>query len=151
MYHAIVKRRLLASFEALNRGDYGAITSQFAPDAVHWFSGDRHPLSGTRRTREGILAWYARLERLMPDLQFHIEHAAVSGGPWDTVAMLSWSDALHDRAGKAYANRGVHLIRLKWGKVVELQVYCDIAYLQGYFDALVSQGVEEAQADPIET
>lgn len=150
MYHAIVKRRLLRSFEALNRGDYQAITRQFGEGAVHWFSGISHPLSGTRRDSAGIQAWYERLARLMPDLRFDIENVAVSGPPWNTVAMLQWSDALHDRAGKAYANRGVHLIRIAWGKVVELQVYCDTEYLNGYFDALASQGVDEALSAPIE-
>ena len=151
MYHAIVKRNLLRSFDALNRGEYEVITGQFHPRATHWFSGDGHPLSGLRRGRPDMLAWYDRLARLMPDLRFDIAHTAISGWPWDTVAMLSWRDALHDRAGKAYANRGVHVIHIRWGKVVDLQVYCDTAYLQGYFDALVAQGVEEAQAPPIVT
>lgn len=151
MYHAIVKRRLLRSFDALNRGDYAVITRQFSKDAVHWFSGVGHPLSGTRRDGAGIHTWYERLARLMPDLRFTIHHAAVSGWPWDTVAMLQWSDTLHDRQGNTYANHGVHLIRIRWGQVVELQVYCDTKYLKGYFDALVSQGVEEAQAAPIES
>ena len=150
MYHAIVKRRLLNSFAALNRGDYQVITRQFAKDAVHWFSGTDHPFAGTRRTLPAIHAWYDRLARLMPNLKFQIEHAAIAGWPWNTVGMLSWSDTLHDREGKAYANRGVHLIRIKWGKVVELQVYCDTEYLKGYFQALSRQGVEEASAPPIE-
>ena len=150
MYHAIVKRRLLNSFAALNRGDYQVITRQFSPDALHWFSGSGHPLAGTRRTLKGIFAWYDRLARLMPDLHFKIEHAAVSGWPWDTVAMLSWSDTLTDREGKPYTNRGVHLIRIRFGKVVELQVYCDTEYLKGCFAALQAQGVAEAGAAPIE-
>ena len=149
MYHQIIKKRLLQSFEALNRGDYAVITRQFAPDAKHWFSGTDHPLAGLRQTNQTILAWYDRLARLMPDLKFDIEHTAVSGWPWDTTAMLSWRDVLHDRAGRQYANRGVHLIRIRWGKVVELQVYCDTEYLKGYFDALVQQGVAEASAEPI--
>ena len=151
MYRAIVKRRLLNSFAALNRGDYAAITRQFAPDAIHWFSGTGHPFAGTRRTNPAILAWYERLARLMPDLQFDIEHAAISGWPWNTVGLLSWSDRLHDREGKAYQNRGVHLIRIRWGRVVELQVYCDTEYLKGDYAALHAQGVEEAAAAPIES
>lgn len=149
MYHAIVKRRLLASFAALNRGDYGAITRQFGKGARHWFSGSGHPLGGLRTSQEGILAWYARLARLMPDLQFEIEKVAVSGGPWHTVAMLEWTDSLSDRAGKRYQNRGVHVITLLWGRVVGLEVYCDTEYLKGYFDALKQQGVEEAAAPEI--
>ncbi len=151
MYHAIVKRNLHRSFDALNRGQYDVVTRQFHKEATHWFSGEGHPLSGLRRGLPDILAWYDRLARLMPDLRFDIEQTAISGWPWDTVAMLSWRDALHDRAGKPFANRGVHVIRLRWGKVVDLQVYCDTSYLQGHFDALVAQGVDEARAAPIQT
>lgn len=151
MYHAIVKRNLRRSFAALNRGDYEVITRQF-PDsgARHWFSGSGHPLAGLRRSKANILAWYERLSRLMPDLAFDIEAIAVSGWPWHTVAMLEWRDTLSDRAGQRYANRGVHVITIAWGRVVALEVFCDTEYLQGYFAALRAQGVEEAGAPPIE-
>lgn len=152
MYHSIVKRNLINSFEALNRGDYEVITKQFPEDGVsHWFSGENHPLSGLRRTKPSILKWYERLERLMPDLKFEIEKIAISGWPWHTIAMLEWTDYLTDREGKAYSNRGVHVITISWGKVVSLEVFCDVEYLQGYFKALRDQGVEEAFEPPIES
>ena len=150
MYHAIVKRNLLRSFAALNRGEYGVITRQFPKaGASHWFSGEGHPLSGLRTQTRHIHQWYERLARLMPDLQFEIEEVAISGWPWRTTAMLSWRDRLTDRAGISYQNRGVHVITIAWGKVVGLQVYCDTEYLRGYFEALKAQGVEEAGAAPI--
>lgn len=150
MYHAIVKRNLINSFEALNRGDYEVITKQFREsDVSHWFSGENHPLAGLRTSKPAILEWYERLERLMPDLHFDIEKIAVSGFPWHTTAMLEWTDHLSDRAGNKYSNRGVHVITISWGKVISLEVFCDIEYLQGYFKALREQGVEEASAPPI--
>lgn len=150
MYHYIVKRNLIRSFQALNRGDYEVITRQFPKkDVSHWFSGEHHPLSGLRRSRSAILAWYERLARLMPDLQFHIEKIAVSGFPWRTTAMLEWTDSLTDRAGTRYANRGVHVLTIRWGKVASLEVFCDTEYLQGYFKALREQGVTEAGEAPI--
>ncbi len=152
MYHFIVKRNLKNSFAALNRGNYEVVTKQFRETAVsHWFSGEGHPLAGQRRTKDAILAWYERLARLMPDLAFQIEKIAVSGWPWHTVAMLEWADTLSDRAGKAYSNRGVHVITIAWGKVASLEVFCDTEYLQGCFDALRAQGVAEASAEPIES
>lgn len=152
IYQSIVKRNLIASFDALNRGDYEVITKQFPEEEVsHWFSGEGHPLSGLRRTKASILEWYGRLARLMPDLRFEIEKIAVSGFPWHTVAMLEWTDHLTDREGKAYSNRGVHVITIAWGKVKSLEVFCDTEYLEGYFQALREQGVEEASAPPIET
>lgn len=152
MYHYIVKRNLMNSFEALNRGDYDVITRQFPDkDVSHWFSGENHPLSGLRTTKPAILEWYKRLEILMPDLNFTIEKIAVSGWPWNTTAMLEWTDHLTDREGKQYSNRGVHVITIAWGKVKSLEVFCDIEYLQGYFEALIKQGVAEASLPPIES
>ncbi len=151
MYHAIVKRNLINSFEALNRGDYEVITKQFREnDVSHWFSEKKHPLAGLRTSKPAILEWYERLARLMPDLHFDIEKIAVSGFPWHTTAMLEWTDHLSDRAGNKYSNRGVHVITISWGKVISLEVFCDIEYLQEYFKALREQGVEEASAPPIE-
>lgn len=150
MYHAIVKRNLLNSFAALNRGDYKVITEQFRDQGVsHWFSGEQHPMAGLRRSKSAIFEWYDRLARLMPDLKFEIEKVAISGWPWHTVAMLEWTDHLSDREGQCYSNRGVHVITIAWGKVIALEVFCDIEYLQGYFAALRAQGVEEAAAPPI--
>lgn len=151
VYHSIVKRNLLRSFEALNRGDFDFVTKQFREQGVsHWFSGENHPMAGFRTTKASILLWYERLQRLMPDLHFTIEKVAVSGFPWNTTAMLEWTDTLTDREGTRYSNRGVHVIQIAWGKVTSLEVFCDIEYLQGYFAALRSQGVEEAGAAPIE-
>lgn len=152
MYHAIVKRNLLNSFAALNRGDYAVITRQFRAQGVsHWFSGEGHPLAGLRRDKASILAWYERLAALMPDLAFEIEKIAVSGFPWRTVAMLEWTDSLSDRAGTRYRNRGVHVITISWGKVIALEVFCDTDYLNGYFEVLKAQGVPEASLSPIES
>lgn len=152
IYHSIVKRNLINSFDALNRGDYEVITKQFSDsDVSHWFSGESHPLSGLRSTKDSILQWYDRLARLMPDLRFEIEKIAVSGWPWHTVAMLEWTDYLTDRKNNAYSNRGVHVITISWGKVKSLEVFCDTEYLKGYFKALDEQGVEEASAPPIES
>ncbi|NLX83242.1 MAG: nuclear transport factor 2 family protein [Clostridiales bacterium] len=152
MYHAIVKRKLIKSFEALNAGRVEVITRQFRKTGVsHWFSGEGHPLAGLRTRIEDIYLWYERLRVLMPDLAFQIEKVAVSGFPWRTVAMLEWTDSLSDRAGTRYRNRGVHVITISWGKVIALEVFCDTDYLNGYFEALKAQGVPEASLPPIES
>lgn len=150
MYHAIVKRKLIKSFEALNAGRVEVITRQFRKTGVsHWFSGEGHPLAGLRTRIEDIYLWYERLRVLMPDLAFQIEKVAVSGFPWHTTAMLEWRDTLTDRAGNGFSNRGVHVITIAWGKVIALEVFCDTQYLLGYFEALKAQGVKEAAAPPI--
>ena len=149
MYHAIVRRKLRASFDNINKGNYAAIVRQFATtDVEHWFSGSS-ALSGRRDTPEQIQEWYDRLASVFPDLRFEIDKLTVSGWPWDTVAVIEWVDFLSDLEGNGYSNQGVHVIRLKWGRVVELHIYCDTELLSRVCRALGSQGNAAAVAPPI--
>lgn len=105
MYKYFVKRNLLKSFKAINEGNYDFITKQFKDQGVvHWFSGENHPLAGTRTSKKSIIFWYERLHRLMPDLNFVINKIAISGTPRKTIAMLEWTDTLTDPSGKMYSN-----------------------------------------------
>ncbi|NHC15753.1 nuclear transport factor 2 family protein [Motilibacter deserti] len=148
MYHRIVRRRLRSSFDAINRGDYAAIVRQFGHGAEHWFSGS-HTLSGRRTSALDIQAWYDRLAAVFPDLHFDITKLVVGGWPWDTVAMIEWVDFVSDESGRRYSNQGVHVIRLRWGKVVELHVYCDTQLLASICETLGSQGRSAAVAEPV--
>lgn len=151
MYHWMVKKRLEKSFKALNNGRYDVITRQFhKTKATHWFSSN-HPLSGLRTKYPDILLWYERLSILMPDLSFNIKKINVKGLPSKTTAYIHWTDSLTDREGKRYHNKGMHIITIKWGKVVGLEVYCDTLYLNNYIEALVKQGIKEATLAPIES
>jgi ketosteroid isomerase-like protein len=98
---------------------------------------------------EQIQEWYDRLAVLMPDLKFEITNIVAGGWPWNTVAFVEWVDHLTDRTGRAYSNQGVHVIRLKWGKIVELHIYCDTQMLAEILQTLGEQGVGEAAAPPI--
>jgi len=148
MYHAIVRSKLRDSFAQVNKGNYDAIVRQFAPGAEHWFSGS-HALAGHRTTPKEIQAWYERLATVLPDLRFEITNIAVQGWPWNTVAFVEWVDYLTDRTGQQYSNRGVHALRLAWGKIESLRIYCDTELLSEVLSTLGDQGVEEAVAAPI--
>lgn len=149
MYHAMVKRSLLQSFEEVNRGNYDHVLRQFSRTGVeHSFSGDS-ALGGRRLTYRQIRAWYRRLPAVFPDLRFDITRVAVSGPPWRTTALLEWTDSLTDVEGREYRNQGVHLITLTWGKVTSLRIYCDTAKLDRVLAVLAEQGRAEAAAPPI--
>lgn len=148
MYHAIVRGKLRDSFDQVNAGNYRAIVAQFAPGAEHWFAGS-HALAGRRSTPAQIREWYDRLAVLLPDLRFEITHVAVRGWPWNTTAFVEWVDHLTDREGRRYSNRGVHALRLSWGKITSLRIYCDTDLLQTVLHNLAGQGVTEASAPPI--
>ncbi|MFE7559036.1 nuclear transport factor 2 family protein [Kitasatospora sp. NPDC057500] len=148
VYHAVVRRNLRKSFGEVNRGNYGAIVRQFAPEAEHWFSG-RHALSGARRRGEEIQRWYDRLAEVMPDLRFEVKKVVAKGWPWDTVAFAEWVDHLTDREGNRYSNQGVHVVRIKWGRITELHIYCDTELLERVLERIGGQGVGEAVAEPV--
>jgi len=148
MYHAIVRHRLRQVFAALNAGRADTMPAQFAPGALHSFSGD-HALAGTRRTAEGIAAWYRRLPRVLPDLTFEIERIVVAGWPWRTQAMVEWRDHGVCADGSTFANRGVHSLTLRWGRVTALHIHCDTAVLNDVLRRQAAAGIPDAAAPPI--
>lgn len=148
MYHFVVRRKLRRSFRDINAGRYGPIVAQFAREHSHTMFGS-HALGGQRRTLESTGQWYARLQRLLPDLRFSIQSMAVTGWPWDTRALVSWTDSFTLPDGSPGNNQGVHELRLAWGKVVSLEVHCDTARLEAYCARMNELGLAEAAAPPI--
>jgi len=149
IYHYIVERKLRHAFEALNRGDHGPVLAAFSPDAEHVFFGD-HALAGARHDMKTIVPWYARLKTVLPDLRFEIESVLVRGMPWNTVALVTWRDRFHLRDGSLGANQGVHALRLKWGKVTSLRIYCDTQVLAQVLRRQSDLGVVDATLPPID-
>ena len=148
IYASIVERKLRAAFAALNRGDHAPILASFGAPVEHAFFG-RHALGGARRSMAGIEPWYRRLKRIFPDLRFDIDAVVVRGAPWNTVALVEWRDHFTLPDGSRRGNQGVHALRLRWGKVVSLRVYCDTQLLERVLDDIASQGVGDAALAPI--
>ena len=148
IYRFVVERKLRRAFEALNRGDHAPILASFGPQVEHVFFGD-HALAGSRHDMKSIGPWYARLKKVLPDLQFDIESVVVRGMPWNTVALVEWRDRFSLRDGTRGANQGVHALRLKWGKVTSLRVYCDTQVLAEVLRRQHSQGIADAGMAPI--
>jgi hypothetical protein len=148
MYHAIVKRKLLAAFEELNAGRYAGIPGQFATRHCHSMVG-AHALGGERRDLGATTRWYARLQRLLPGLHFEIDGVWVSGWPWRTRAVVAWRDRFQLPGGREGRNRGMHEFELRWGRVSALTVHCDTGRLAGYLAEVAAAGQPEALAEPI--
>lgn len=64
MYRWFVRRNVRAAFAALSNGDM-SLVNNMAPDVHHSFPG-RGALGGQRSTRDDVVAWLARLYRIMP-------------------------------------------------------------------------------------
>lgn len=148
IYRRVVEAKLRRAFAALNAGDHGPVLAAFGAPVEHVFHGD-HALAGTRRDMQQIRAWYARLKRVFPDLHFDIDAIAVTGMPWKTTALVEWRDSFTLPDGARRGNQGVHALRLRWGKVVSLRVYCDTQVLAGVLREIEAQGVADAGLPPI--
>jgi hypothetical protein len=148
MYHAIVKRKLLAAFAELNEGRYDGIPAQFAARHCHRMVGD-HALGGERHELAATARWYGRLQRLLPGLRFHIDGIWVSGWPWRTRAVVAWRDRFQLPGGRQGSNCGMHEFELRWGRVSALTVHCDTARLAVYLAEVAAAGQPEAAAPPI--
>ena len=149
MYHWMVRRLVRGTFAALSRGDYESVLRGVSPSVTHTFSGT-HALGGTRHSVDGMRRWFQRLYRLSPGLCFEIKNIAVSGWPWDTTVAVEWVDRATPADGTAYVNEGVHVIKLRWGKVVYLHAYLDTQLTEALCRRLGAFGLEEATAPPIE-
>ena len=148
IYRAIVARQVRAAFETVGSGDYEKALAGVADDVTHTFEGD-HPLGGTRHSREGMRRWFQRLYSLFPELDFDIHEVAVKGPPWNTVVFVQWSDTARPRDGTPYVNDGVHAIRVRWGKVVEIHAYLDTQKVRDACDRMAGAGIAEATTEPI--
>ena len=148
MYHAIVRRIAKANFTYVNDKNFTAILKSCEPDIHHRFGG-HHALGGERHDREALGRWFDRLGRLCPHLTLTVEDIWVKGLPQDTTIIIRWSatDTLPD--GAPYRNRGVHIIKMRWGKVTAIDAHEDSQVVAESMARQAALGIEEATAAPI--
>jgi ketosteroid isomerase-like protein len=147
MYQAIVRKRIRALFDAINRGDAEPVLRAFASEFEHSFLGET-ALGGSRRTLAATRRWYERLYRLLPDIRFELRRISVSGGPWNTLVLVEW-DETNSAGGVVTANRGVHVLQLRWGRATRLVICPDTVGLKATLERLFLAGLKEARAAPI--
>ena len=148
MYHRIVKRILRNGFENVSKGNYEAVLSQCVPNVRHTFAGN-HTFGGHRNDMETLRRWFHRLGRVLPGMTFEIHDIVVQGMPWDTAAVVRWTEQVTLANGVLYVNHGMHYLRLRWGRVVSFDVYLDTQETERVLTGLGAFGVEEAVAAPI--
>jgi ketosteroid isomerase-like protein len=147
MYRAIVARRVRTTWEHLARGDYGYVLDQFGPRFTHSFAGD-HALGGERSSPAAQRAWFERLFRLLPGIEFRIEDVLVRGWPWRTraVALIRVHATV---AGQPYQNEVAQTIDLRWGRITRIHNLEDTQKLAATLERLAASGLEDALAEPI--
>ena len=148
MYYAVVKRFARRNFLGVNQKEFDALLKDCAPDIRHRFGGD-HALGGERHGREALRRWLGRLGRRGRHRTLTGEDVWVKGLPHDTTIIIRWSatDILPD--GSPYRNRGVHIVRMRWGKAVDIDAHEDALAVARNLDRQAALGIEEAGAMPI--
>ncbi|MBV8738512.1 MAG: nuclear transport factor 2 family protein [Alphaproteobacteria bacterium] len=148
MYHAIVKRIARKNFLRVNQKDFDALLRDCTPDIHHRFGGS-HALGGERHDREALRQWFGRLGRLGKNLMLTVEDVWVKGLPYGTTIIIRWSatDTLPD--GTPYKNRGVHIVKMKWGKVVDIDAHEDSQAVAENLEKQAALGIAEAKAPQI--
>ncbi|CAN5834281.1 nuclear transport factor 2 family protein [soil metagenome] len=148
MYHALVRRKVTGVFDQLSTKDYPSVLAGVADDVHHTFSGD-HPLGGERRSRMALERWFERLYNLCPSLRFEVGEVIAKGWPWRTVVAVQWEACVTPQQGEPYVNHGVHLLRIRWGRVVSIHAYEDSQKVAAACRRMAEAGIEEAAARPI--
>ena len=148
MYHSIVKRIARKNFLRVNQKDFEALLGDCAPNVHHRFGG-AHALGGERHDREALRQWFGRLGRLGKHLTLKVEDVWVKGLPNDTTIIIRWSatDSLPDAS--PYKNRGVHIVKMRWGKVVDIDAHEDSQAVAEGLEKQAALGVAEATAAQI--
>ena len=148
MYHAIVKRIARKNFERVNERDFASLLKDCVPNVYHRFGGT-HALSGERHDREALRRWLDRLARLGPNMKLTVRDVWVKGLPHNTTVIVRWTntDVLPD--GSHYENHGVHIVKMRWGKIVEIDANEDSQAVAEALKMRAAFGVEEASATPI--
>ncbi len=148
MYHTIVRRILRQAFANVSRGNFEAVLSQCAPNIRHHFAGD-HAFSGERNDVEMLRRWFQRVAAVLPGLRLDITDLFVQGMPWNTRAIVVWTEHADLPDGRHYVNHGIHHIQLRWGRVTSIRVHLDTQLAVTVLQDLGAAGVAEAVAPPI--
>ena len=153
MYRAIVASQIRRAWRELQGRNPDAVLESFAPSFEYRFVGD-HALGGTRRTREAQGAWFARLFRLFPDIEFTVRDVLVAGWPWRTRAVVLVDVRMLDEPGRdpgdaAWTNEVMQVIALRWGRITAITTLTDTQREVELLRRRADRGVDEALAPPI--
>jgi ketosteroid isomerase-like protein len=115
------------AFADLSAGRLQRPFRMFARDAVLRFPGD-HVLGGEFRGRAEIRGWFERAWGML-DVKLDVQDVVVSGWPWRTRVATRFTGRITTSDGKVFHNRGMQYARLRWGRVVEDELYEDTQVL----------------------
>lgn len=147
-YKIILRKKIINGFAEFSKGNYKPLLDLYADDVHQTFEGN-HALGGERFSKDKVEQWFQRFVRLIPS-RFTIEDVIVQGGPWNTAAVVVFSDSVNIPGVEPYVNNGIMNVKIKWGKAKDVHIYVDTVKIIHALNELYESGVEEAGAKPIE-
>src|SRR4051812_8603251 len=144
----IVKKRIRQAFDDVNNRRWDQLMASIAPRVTHRFGG-AHAIGGVRHDRQALRLWFERLARVLPNLQLEINDIWVKGPPWRTMVFVQWDGTATLLDGGGYFQHAVHVITLRWGKIVALDVFEDSQEVSRALAIQAEAGLDEAVAEPI--
>jgi ketosteroid isomerase-like protein len=148
VYHALVKRIAARNFTRVNDHDYEALLNGCVPNVRHRFGGS-HALGGERHDREALRQWFGRLGRISPTLNLNVKDVWVKGTARNTTVIIRWSATQDMPDGSPYHNHGVHIVQMKWFKIVSIDANEDSQAVAAALQVFAAHGVTEALSPPI--
>lgn len=148
VYAMMVRKKIRATFEQINAGNYEPMIAGLAEPFEYVFHGS-HALGGKRTTKEAMIRWWERVFRLLPGAKFDVQEILVSGGPWHTRVALRNAITGELPDGSRYSNTVFQFMTLQWGKVTAVETLEDLQVLENALQMVADFGIPEALADPI--
>ena len=115
---------------------------------THRFAG-ANSLGGIRHDKVALEKWFRRVGTILPELRFEIKDVLVIGAPWKTTVVARWVARCNLENGEPYVNPGVHIIKLRWGKAYDFDVYEDTFVVTDGLEKQAKSGIAEASAPQI--
>jgi len=149
IYSTIVANLTRRSFTAVQEHNYDEVLKGVAPHGLtHRFAGP-NSLGGVRHDKDSLGRWFKRVGTVLPDLKFEVRDVLVHGAPWNTTVVARWVATCNLANGEPYVNPGVHIIKLRWGKAYDFDVYEDTYAVTNGLEKQGKSGISEATASQI--
>ena len=151
IYSSIVEKLTRKSFKAVQDHNYEEVLKAVSSENLtHRFAGP-NALGGIRHDKDALARWFKRVGTVFPHLKFEIKDVLVHGGPWKTTVIARWVATCNLENGEPYVNPGVHIIKMRWGKAYDFDVYEDTFVVTSGLEKQFKSGILEANAPKIES
>ena len=151
IYSHVVEKMVRKTFLAVQNHDYQAVLAGVSSNNLtHRFAGP-NSLGGIRHDKEALGRWFKRVGTVLPELKFDVTNVLVHGGPWKTTVVARWVATCTLENGEPYVNPGIHVIKLRWGKAYDFDVYEDTLAVTVGLEKQAESGIEDALAPQIQS